>query len=50
MRTILTAVVVGLAGAAYWYFSQAEDKLKNMGCLKSKPDAEVTQRVCRGRI
>mmetsp|Transcript_74018 Transcript_74018/g.120164 ORF Transcript_74018/g.120164 Transcript_74018/m.120164 type:complete len:402 (+) Transcript_74018:81-1286(+) len=43
MRTILTAAVVGLAGAAYWYFSQAEDKPKNMGCLESKPDAEAPE-------
>jgi septal ring-binding cell division protein DamX len=33
---------VGLAGAAYWYLSREEDKPKNnMGCLESKPDAEV---------
>lgn len=42
MRKLLVAgAVVGLAGAAYWYLSQEEEKPKNMGCLESKPDAEV---------
>ena len=40
---LIFSVVVGLAGAAYWYFNQERRKApKQMGCLESKPDpAEV---------
>ena len=36
---LIFSVVVGLAGAAYWYFNQERRKApKQMGCLESKPD------------
>jgi hypothetical protein len=40
---LIFSVVVGLAGAAYWYFNQERRKTPNqMGCLESKLDpAEV---------
>ena len=40
MRAFLgVGVVVGLAGAAYWYLTREQGQAKGMGCLESKPDA-----------
>ena len=47
MRTLLgIGVVVGVAGAAYWYLTRETDTPKDMGCLESKPDAETVGLCC----
>ena len=44
MRAFLgVGVVVGLAGAAYWYLTREQGQAKGMGCLESKPDAAAAQ-------